>query len=79
MPELNRCSKCGGKAELMFFEEYGERNWPMAMVKCTSCQNEVAMPVPPLDQNEPPDGGQAAAEAAVVQAWNEKNPGPAAA
>ncbi len=43
MAELNRCAKCGSKAELIFFESYGERNWPMAVVKCTSCDNEDAM------------------------------------
>lgn len=79
MAELNRCAKCGSKAELIFFKSYGERHWPMAVVKCTSCDNEEAMPVPPLDQNEPPDGGRAAAEAAAVEAWDEKNPGPTAA
>jgi hypothetical protein len=88
MAELNRCAKCGSKAELIFFKSYGERHWPMAVVKCTSCDNEEAMPVPPLDQNEPPDGGRAAAvhakhgfamTAAAVEAWDEKNPGPTAA
>ena len=76
MSGLNRCARCGGKAELMFFESYGARHWPMAVVKCTSCDNEEAMPVPPLDQNEPPDGGRAATEAAVVEVWDEKNPEP---